>query len=62
MTHLELFAIEQVASEAFKKSGMDSMDLDLALHILSVIRSAAYHLEHGGKRHEAMDEVMELFE
>lgn len=61
MTHLELFAIEQTASEAFKRSGMDSMDLDLALHILSVIRSAAYHLEHGGKRHEAMDEIMELF-
>jgi hypothetical protein len=62
MNHAELFAIEHAASEAFKKSGMDSMDLDLALHILSVIRSAAYHLEHGGKRWEAMDEVMELFE
>lgn len=62
MNHTELFAIEQTASEAFKKSGMDSMDLDLALHILSVIRSAAYHLENGGKRQEAMEEIMELFE
>ena len=61
MTHLELFAIEQAASDAFKRSEMDSMDLDLALHILSVIRSAAYQLEHGGKRHEAIEEIMELF-
>jgi len=39
MTHEDLFKIELVVSEAFKKSGMDSEELDLALYIFSNLRS-----------------------
>lgn len=61
MTHEDLFKIELAVSAAFKKSGMDSEELDLALYIFSNLRSTAYYLENGGLQKEAINEVMDIF-